>query len=89
MHDHHHHHHHHHYHHNNNNIGAVIRSKDFKDHCQDKVEKWLRGMESLSEISSSQPHAAYIAFTKDSNPSSLSMYAPLNRSRIMWTQSKK
>ena len=46
-------------------LGAVIGSKAFKDqYCQEKVEKWLREVESLAEISRSQPHAAYIAFTK-------------------------
>ena len=46
-------------------LGAVIGSNDFKDqYCQEKVEKWLRERESLTEISRSQPHAAYIAFTK-------------------------
>ena len=46
-------------------LGAVIGSKEFKDqYCQEKVDKWLREMESLVEISKSQPHAAYIAFTK-------------------------
>ena len=46
-------------------LGAVIESKEFKNqYCQEKVEKWLREMESLTEISNSQPHAAYVAFTK-------------------------
>ena len=46
-------------------LGAVIGSKEFKDqYCQEKVDKWLREMESLAEISKSQPHAAYVAFTK-------------------------
>ncbi|CAH3174262.1 unnamed protein product [Porites lobata] len=46
-------------------LGAVIGSKEFKDqYCQEKVDKWLREMESLTEISKSQSHAAYIAFTK-------------------------
>ena len=46
-------------------LGAVIGSKEFKDqHCQEKVDNWLREMESLTEISKSQPHAAYVAFTK-------------------------
>ena len=40
-------------------LGAVIGSKEFKDqYCQEKVDKWLREMESLAEISKSQPHAA-------------------------------
>ncbi|XP_015754653.1 PREDICTED: uncharacterized protein LOC107334236 [Acropora digitifera] len=46
-------------------LGAVIGSKEFKNqYCQEKVDKWLREMESLTEISKSQPHAAYVAFTK-------------------------
>ena len=46
-------------------LGAVIGSKEFKDqYCHEKVDKWLREMESLAEFSKSQPHAAYIAFTK-------------------------
>ena len=33
-------------------LGAVIRSKEFKNqYCQEKVDKWLREMESLTEIS--------------------------------------
>ncbi|CAH3185720.1 unnamed protein product, partial [Porites lobata] len=61
-------------------LGAVIRSKEFNDHyCQEKVDKWLREMESLTEISKSQPHAAYVAFTKDLNPNSLITCAPSNR----------
>ena len=46
-------------------LGAVIGSKEFKNqYCQGKVDKCLREMESLTEISKSQPHAAYLAFTK-------------------------
>ena len=46
-------------------LGAVIGSKDFKDkYCQEKVDKWCSEMGSLTEISRSQPHAAYVAFTK-------------------------
>ena len=46
-------------------LGAVIGSKEFKNqYCQEKVGKWLREMESLTEISKSQPHTAYVAFTK-------------------------
>ena len=38
-------------------LGAVIGSKEFKNqYCQEKVDKWLRGMEFLTEISKSQPH---------------------------------
>ena len=46
-------------------LGAVIGSKEFKNqYCQEKVDKWLREMESLTKISKSQPRAAYVAFTK-------------------------
>ena len=46
-------------------LGAVIGSKDFKDqYCQEKVDKWCAEMASFWEISKSQPHAAYVAFTK-------------------------
>ena len=46
-------------------LGAVIGSKEFMNqYCQEKIDKWLREMESLTEISKSQPHATYIAFTK-------------------------
>ena len=46
-------------------LGAVNESKEFKNqYCQEKVDKWLREMESLREISKGQPHAAYVAFTK-------------------------
>ena len=35
-------------------LGAVIGSKEFKNqYCQEKVDKWLREMESLTEISKS------------------------------------
>ena len=46
-------------------LGAVIGSKEFKNqYCQEKVDKWLRDIEFLTEISKSQPNAAYVAFTK-------------------------
>ena len=38
--------------------------QDLMVSCQEKVDKWIREMESLTEISKSQPHAAYVAFTK-------------------------
>ena len=45
-------------------LGAVIGSKEFKDqYCQEKVDKWLKELESLTVISKSQLHAAYVAFT--------------------------
>ena len=46
-------------------LGAVIGSIEFKNqYCPEKVDKWLREMESLTEISKSQLHTAYVAFTK-------------------------
>ena len=46
-------------------LGAVIGSVDYKEqYCKEKVDKWLTEMEVLTEISRSQPHAAYVAFTK-------------------------
>ena len=46
-------------------LGAVIGSKDYKDqYCGDKVLKWKKEIEVLSEIAKNQPHASYIAFTK-------------------------
>ena len=44
-------------------LGAVIGPKDYKDqYCENKVLRWRREIETLSEISKSQPHAAYTAF---------------------------
>ena len=49
----------------NGHLGAVIGSNDFKDqYCQEKVDKWCAEIECLTEISKSQPHAAYVAFSK-------------------------
>ena len=46
-------------------LGTVIGSIEFKNqYCPEKVDKWLREMESLTEISKSQLHTAYVAFTK-------------------------
>lgn len=46
-------------------LGAVIGSQEFKDqYCREKVRVWKGEIETLSEIAKSQPHAAYIAFTK-------------------------
>ena len=45
--------------------GAVITSQKYKDqYCEEKVRVWKEEIERLSEISKSQPHTAYIAFTK-------------------------
>ena len=46
-------------------LGAVIASQEYKDqYCEEKVWAWKEEIERLSEIAKSQPHAAYIAFTK-------------------------
>ena len=46
-------------------LGAVIASQEYKDqYCEEKVRVWKEEIERLSEIVKSQPHAAYIAFTK-------------------------
>ena len=46
-------------------LGAVIASKEYKDqYCEEKVRVWKEEIELLSEIAKSQPHAAYIAYTK-------------------------
>ena len=46
-------------------LGAVIGSKEYKDqYCAEKVQGWKREILTLAEIAKSQPHAAYIVFTK-------------------------
>jgi len=46
-------------------LGAVIASQEYKDqYCEERVRVWKEEIERLSEIAKSQPHAAYIAFTK-------------------------
>ena len=45
--------------------GAVIGSKEYKDQYYDeKVQGWKGEISTLAEIAKSQPHAAYIVFTK-------------------------
>jgi len=45
--------------------GAVIVSQELKDqYCLEKVLGWKGELEALSQIARSQPHAAYIVFTK-------------------------
>ena len=71
-------------------LGAVIGSKEFKDqYCQEKVDKWLREMESLVEISKSQPMLPMSLSPKDLNPNSLKTCAPSNPLKGMLTLSKK
>ncbi|CAH3156245.1 unnamed protein product, partial [Porites evermanni] len=46
-------------------LGVVIASQEYKDqYCEEKVRAWKEEIERLSEIAKSQPHAAYITFTK-------------------------
>ena len=46
-------------------LRAVIGSKVFKnEYCQDITGKWINEIEKLTKIAETQPHAAYIAFTK-------------------------
>ena len=46
-------------------LGAVIGSQEYKDrYCSGKVRGWKENIELLAEIAKSQPHAAYIAFTR-------------------------
>ena len=46
-------------------LGAVIGTKEYKDqYCGDKVLKWKKEIEALSEIAKNQPHASCIAFSK-------------------------
>ena len=46
-------------------LGDVIGSKEYKDqYCKEKVSTWRQEIETLSEIATNQPHAAYIALTK-------------------------
>ena len=51
-------------------LGAVKRSQEFKDqYYREKVLGWKGELEALSQIARSQPHAAYIVFTKVIDPS--------------------
>ena len=46
-------------------LGAVIGCQEFKDqYCREKVLRWKRELEALSEIARSQPHVAYTVFSK-------------------------
>ncbi|XP_068759883.1 uncharacterized protein [Montipora capricornis] len=46
-------------------LGAVIGSKEYKDqYCAEKVQSWQGEISTPAEIAKSQPHAAYIVFTK-------------------------
>ena len=46
-------------------LGAVIGSTNYKEeYCNEKVNRWREEIEALSDIAKSQPHSAYVAFTK-------------------------
>ena len=46
-------------------LGAALKSQDFKKkYISEKVSKWIEGIEKLSEIAESQPHAAYSAYVQ-------------------------
>ena len=46
-------------------LGAVIGSPSFKEeYCTDKVRDWTNQLSQLSKFATTQPHAAYIAYTK-------------------------
>ena len=50
-------------------LGAVIGSQQYKDqYCREKILGWKREIKTLVEIAKSQPHAAFIAFTKGYKP---------------------
>ena len=72
-------------------LAAVIGSKEFKNqYCQEKVDKWLREMESLTEFIKRVSHTLPMSLSlRDLNPNSLITCAPSNRLKSMWTPSKK
>ena len=44
-------------------LGAAIGTEDFKnEYMNDKVNKWCKEIENLTEVAKSRPHAAYSAF---------------------------
>ena len=46
-------------------LGSVIGSTNYKEeYCNEKVNRWREEIEALSDIAKSQPHSAYVAFTK-------------------------
>jgi hypothetical protein len=46
-------------------VNWVIGSTNYKEeYCNEKVNKWREEVEALSDIAKSQPHSAYVAFTK-------------------------
>ena len=45
-------------------MGAHLGSSEFTtDFVREKVDLWLNELKTLSEIATTQPHAAYAAFT--------------------------
>ena len=46
-------------------IGAVIGSEEYKkEYCDELVNNWVNQLNVLSDFATTQPHAAYIAYTK-------------------------
>ena len=46
-------------------LGEVIGSTDYKEeYGNEKVNQWKKEIEVLCDIAKSQPHQAYVAFTK-------------------------
>ena len=45
-------------------LGAAVGTTDFKhNYIKQKIEKWITAVKKLSEIATTQPHAAYATFT--------------------------
>jgi hypothetical protein len=45
-------------------LGAALGSNDFKnEYIDEKVQKWVKNIQTLADIAKTQPHAAYAAFT--------------------------
>ena len=46
-------------------LGAVIGSEEYKkEYCDELVNNWVNELNVLSDFATTQPHAAYIAYTK-------------------------
>ena len=45
-------------------LGAALGSRSFaEEYVSSKVEEWVKEIVNLAEVATSQPHAAYVAFT--------------------------
>ena len=50
--------------HNQRHLGAALGSRSFaEEYISSKVEEWVKEIMSLAEVTTSQPHAAYAAYT--------------------------